>query len=97
MTSLAVLLLLLLLGCGPFGSAQIEQEPNDRPADATALVRTQGGLPGFLDDSPSDGVVERGRLEPGDVDYYAFAGRAGDVLLVSLFERGRGALSLIHI
>jgi len=91
MTSLASIL--LLLGLAPFGLAQIEREPNDRPADATLLARTRTGQPEFLVGRAADGVVERGHLDPGDVDYYAFAARAGDVLTVSLFESGRGAFA----
>jgi len=72
---------------------QVEREPNDRPAEATPLVATRGGLPDFLASRFADGVVERGRLEPGDVDYYSFAARAGDVLMASVFEAGGGAFA----
>jgi len=89
--SAAVLLLFAWLA--PPGLPQVEREPNDRPADATPLARTRAGLPDFLPGRFADGVVERGRLDPGDVDYYSFAVRAGDVLMASVFEAGRGAFA----
>ena len=90
----SIVLALLLLGLGPCGLAQIEHEPNNRAADATPLASTRTGLPDFLNHHRgADGVVEHGRLEPGDVDYYSFAAQAGDVVMVSLFERGRGAFA----
>jgi hypothetical protein len=92
MTAIAALLL-FAAWFAPFGGATVEHEPNDRPADATPLARTRAGVPDFLPSRFADGVVARGRLEPGDVDYHAFAARAGDVVLVSLFEPGRGAFA----
>lgn len=54
-------------------------EPNDSAATATQL-------------DPGDaGVVARGALTPGDVDWYALPLRAGEVLTVSLEEDGDGA------
>jgi hypothetical protein len=92
MTPIATVVALLLAIFSP-GSSQREREPNDRPADATPLARTPKGQPDFLTRSYTDGLVERGRLVPGDVDYYSFAARAGDVVLVSLFEPGRGSFA----
>jgi hypothetical protein len=83
--------LLFLAWLAPPGHSQVEREPNDRPADATPLARTRSGQPDFLPTRFADGLVERGQLAPGDVDYYAFAARAGDVVMVSLAEPGRGA------
>lgn len=85
--------LLFLAWLWPFPPVQVEGEPNDSAAQATPLARNRAGQPDFLTSRSADGVVQRARLEPGDVDYYSFAARAGDVLLVSIFERGRGAFA----
>jgi hypothetical protein len=84
-------LFLFLAWLAPLGHQHVEREPNDQPATATPLARTRSGQPDFLTNRISDGLVERGRLTPGDVDYYSFAARAGDVVMVSLGEPGRGA------
>lgn len=89
--SAAFLLFLAWLVPAPF--QHVEREPNDRPADATPLVKTRSGQPDFLANRFADGVVARGRLVPGDVDHFAFAARAGDVLMVSISERDRGAFA----
>jgi hypothetical protein len=86
-------LLLFLAWLAPFGPQHVEREPNDRPADATPLGGARGGQPDFLPGRFAHGWVQRGRLEPGDVDFYSLAARAGDLLIVSLHESGRGAFA----
>jgi hypothetical protein len=86
-------LLFFLAWLVPQGPQHREREPNDEPAAATPLARTRTGAPGFLTGRFADGWVEHGRLAPGDVDYSALAARAGDLLLVSVAEPGRGAFA----
>jgi hypothetical protein len=72
--------------------AHRELEPNDDAAHATPLEvgRRFGGLLGVT--PLGNGATVSGRIDPGDVDYYALRGRAGDVLTVSVGEPGRGEL-----
>ena len=83
--------LLTLLGGGLF--APHEVEPNDAPDAATILAAGRRGAPGFIGSlRRGNGLVVRGRLEPGDVDWFAFAARAGDVVTLALEEPQRGEL-----
>ncbi len=67
-----------------------EREPNDSPETASALLAKPGNQPDFVTSRHADGVVLHGRLVPGDVDYFRFLARAGDVVTISLFESERG-------
>jgi hypothetical protein len=87
MKTLGALLLLWVSLCT---GGQPEREPNDGLGEAMPLARGRRGLPDFVNGRHWDGLVQRARLEPGDVDYFSLAARAGDVLTVSLFETGRG-------
>jgi hypothetical protein len=88
---LAVPLLLLPLLLGPNGEIR-EVEPNDALASATPLTVQRGRFPRVLADArPTNGIVARGLLEPGDIDFYSVFARAGEEIALALQEPGRGA------
>lgn len=77
--SAALLAAALAAGATPGWSAVLESEPNGAgdPPDPISLA-----LPG--------GVVMRGEIAPGDVDYFSVLGKAGELLTVSVIEEGKG-------
>lgn len=79
-----------LLLLAPLTARADESEPNDSLASATPLAATRTGAPDFLDGRGPAGAVAHGRLDPGDVDFFSFAARAGDLITASVVEPARG-------
>jgi hypothetical protein len=83
-TAVRTTLVVSLLVAALVASAlQSEVEDNDTLAEATQITAPGAFL---ADEFPPGGVLIRGELTPGDVDYYAFGVRQGEVLTVSVME-----------
>jgi hypothetical protein len=76
--------------CGAASAAVDEVEPNDTPLTAQDVSGGAADLAdGYL---PSGaGVLVRGAIAPGDVDYVAFGVRAGQLVTVSVYQDSEGA------
>lgn len=88
------LLALLAASWLGFSGLPLDREPNDTIETAHPVVRTHRGMPGLLAERRAGpAVVIPGRLTPGDVDFFRFGVRAGQVLTVAVEEPGRGAFA----
>lgn len=94
MRSFLLLLLILTLLPARGWAFGFDHEPNDSLATATSLVAGRHRVPGLLSERRlGPGVLVRGRLEPGDVDFYRFGLRAGEVLTVAVRAEDAGAFN----